>query len=167
MLLKRPVPKYAVSLTITQTNGTGTWTESELWAAEMILSSVEKYRIDKIYVAIPSATAEQKRDILNICKETGCEIKSLLGMYQLVSGEITVSNLKKVAIEELLGRDQIKVDLSEITGYLTNKVVLVTGGSSIGSELVRQVAAASPRQLIIFDVYENNAYDIQQEIKKA
>ena len=133
-----------------------------------ILSCAEKYRIDKIYVAIPSATAEQKRDILNICKETGCEIKSLPGMYQLVNGEITVSNLKRVVIEDLLGRDQIKVDLSEITGYLTNKVVLVTGGGgSIGSELVRQVAAAAPRQLIIFDVYENNAYDIQQEIKKA
>ena len=132
-----------------------------------ILSSVRKFRIDKIYVAIPSATAEQKRDILNICKETDCEIRSLPGMYQLVSGEITVSKLKKVAIEDLLGRDQIRVDLTEITGYLTDKVVLVTGGGgSIGSELVRQVAAAGPRQLIIFDVYENNAYDIQQEIRK-
>ncbi len=132
-----------------------------------ILSSVRKFRIDKIYVAIPSATAEQKRDILNICKETDCEIRSLPGMYQLVSGEITVSKLKKVAIEDLLGRDQIRVDLTEITGYLTDKVVLVTGGGgSIGSELVRQVAAAGPRRLIIFDVYENNAYDIQQEIRK-
>ena len=133
-----------------------------------ILSSAEKYHIDKIYVAIPSATAEQKRDILNICKETGCEIKFLPGLYQLVSGEITVNMLKKVAIEDLLGREQIKVDLSEITGYLNDKVVLVTGGGgSIGSELVRQVAAAAPRQLIIFDVYENNAYDIQQEMKKS
>ena len=132
-----------------------------------ILSSARKFRIDKIYVAIPSATAEQKRDILNICKETDCEIRSLPGMYQLVSGELTVNKLKKVAIEDLLGRDQIKVDLTEITGYLTNKVVLVTGGGgSIGSELVRQVAAAGPRRLIIFDVYENNAYDIQQEIRK-
>ena len=132
-----------------------------------ILANVEKYKIDKIYLAIPSATAEQKRDILNICKETECELKSLPGMYQLVNGEVTVSAMKKVAIEDLLGRDQIKVDLSEITGYIRNKVVLVTGGGgSIGSELVRQVAAAGPKQLIIFDVYENNAYDIQQEMKK-
>ena len=132
-----------------------------------ILANVEKYHIDKIYLAIPSATAEQKRDILNICKETDCELKSLPGMYQLVNGEVTVSAMKKVAIEDLLGRDQIKVALSEITGYIKNKVVLVTGGGgSIGSELVRQVAAADPKQLIIFDVYENNAYDIQQEIRK-
>lgn len=132
-----------------------------------ILSNVEKYHIDKIYLAIPSATAEQKRDILNICKETDCELKSLPGMYQLVNGEVTVSAMRKVAIEDLLGRDQIKVALSEITGYIKNKVVLVTGGGgSIGSELVRQVAAAGPKQLIVFDVYENNAYDIQQEIRK-
>lgn len=132
-----------------------------------ILVNVEKYHIDKIYLAIPSATAGQKRDILNICKETDCELKSLPGMYQLVNGEVTVSAMKKVAIEDLLGRDQIKVALSEITGYIKNKVVLVTGGGgSIGSELVRQVAAADPKQLIIFDVYENNAYDIQQEIRK-
>lgn len=132
-----------------------------------ILANVEKYKIDKIYLAIPSATAEQKRDILNICKETDCELKSLPGMYQLVNGEVTVNAMKKVAIEDLLGRDQIKVDLSEITGYIRNKVVLVTGGGgSIGSELVRQVAAAGPKRLIIFDVYENNAYDIQQEMKK-
>lgn len=132
-----------------------------------ILANVEKYHIDKIYLAIPSATVGQKRDILNICKETDCELKSLPGMYQLVNGEVTVSAMKKVAIEDLLGRDQIKVALSEITGYIKNKVVLVIGGGgSIGSELVRQVAAADPKQLIIFDVYENNAYDIQQEIRK-
>lgn len=118
-------------------------------------------------MAIPSARAEDKREILNICKETGCEIKTLPGIYQLVNGEVTVSSLKKVAIEDLLGRDQIKVELSEITGYLSGKEVLITGGGgSIGSELVRQVAEAGPSQLIIFDVYENNAYDIQQEIKR-
>ena len=132
-----------------------------------ILSNALKYEIDKIYVAIPSAMAEDRREILNICQETGCEVKSLPGMYQLVSGEVSVSSLKKVAIEDLLGREQIKVDLSEITGYIGGKVVLITGGGgSIGSELVRQVAAANPSQLIIFDVYENNAYDIQQEIKR-
>ena len=133
-----------------------------------ILSSAVKYKIDKIYVAIPSAAAHDKREILNICKETGCEVRTLPGMYQLINGDISVNKLKKVAIEDLLGRDQIKVELSEITGYLVGKVVLVTGGGgSIGSELVRQVAAAGPSRLIIFDVYENNAYDIQQEIRKT
>ena len=132
-----------------------------------ILSSVEKFRIDKIYVAIPSATPQQIRDILNICKETGCELKNLPGMFQFVTGEITASKMKTVAVEDLLGRDPIKVDLTEISGYLTGKVVLVTGGGgSIGSELVRQIARSLPKQLIVFDIYENNAYEIQQEMKK-
>ena len=131
-----------------------------------ILHCVEKYKINKIYLAIPSASTGQKRDILNICKETNCELKSLPGMYQLVNGEVTVKAMRDVAIEDLLGRDQVKVDLDQITGYLFDKVVLITGGGgSIGSELARQVAAASPRQLIIFDIYENNAYEIQQELK--
>ena len=134
---------------------------------EDILANVDKYHIDKIYVAIPSATPQQIRDILDICKETGCELKNLPGMYQFVTGEITASKMKKVAVEDLLGRDPIKVDLTEISGYLTGKVVLVTGGGgSIGSELVRQIARSHPKQLIIFDIYENNAYEIQQEIKK-
>ena len=134
---------------------------------EDILSSAEKYRIDKIYVAIPSASSVDRREILQICKETNCEVKILPGMYQLINGDITVNAMKKVAIEDLLGREQIRVDLSEITGYLAGKVVLVTGGGgSIGSELVRQVAAVGPARLIIFDVYENNAYEIQQEIKR-
>lgn len=134
---------------------------------EDILANVDKYHIDKIYVAIPSATPQQIRDILDICKETGCELKNLPGMYQFVTGEITASKMKKVAVEDLLGRAPIKVDLTEISGYLTGKVVLVTGGGgSIGSELVRQIARSLPKQLIIFDIYENNAYEIQQEIKK-
>lgn len=132
-----------------------------------ILACVEKYKIDKIYLAIPSASAKQKRDILNICKETDCELKSLPGLYQLVNGEVSVKAMRDVAIEDLLGREQVKVDLEQITGYLAGKVVLITGGGgSIGSELARQVAAASPRQLIIFDVYENSAYEIQQELKR-
>lgn len=132
-----------------------------------ILVNVEKYRIDKIYVAIPSATPQQIRDILNICKESGCELKNLPGMFQFVTGEITASKMKKVAVEDLLGRDPIKVELTEISGYITGKVVLVTGGGgSIGSELVRQIARSLPKQLIIFDIYENNAYEIQQEMKK-
>ena len=134
---------------------------------ESILEGVEKYRIDKIFVAIPSATAIQKRDILNICKETGCELKNLPGMYQFVTGEITASAMKEVAVEDLLGRETIQVDMEEIFHYLSDKTILVTGGGgSIGSELCRQIASHDPKQLIIFDVYENNAYEIEQELKK-
>ncbi|MCI9100484.1 MAG: polysaccharide biosynthesis protein [Lachnospiraceae bacterium] len=132
-----------------------------------ILENVKKYHIKKIFVAIPSATAEQKRDILNICKETGCELKSLPGMYQIVNGDLTVSSMKDVAVEDLLGREPIVVNAEEIFQYVKNKTILVTGGGgSIGSELCRQIAGHNPKQLIIFDVYENNAYDIQQELKK-
>ena len=133
---------------------------------DCILVSVEKYQIDKIYLAIPSATAEQRRDILEICKETDCELKNLPGMYQFMRGEITVSKMKKVSVEDLLGREPIKADMKEVFDFINDKVVLVTGGGgSIGSELCRQIAAHSPRQLIIFDIYENNAYDIQMELR--
>ena len=133
---------------------------------EDILKSVEKYHIEKILIAIPSASAEQKRDILDICKETGCELKILPGIYQLANGEITISDMKKVAIEDLLGREPIKANLEDVFQYLNGKTTLVTGGGgSIGSELCRQIARHNPRQLIIFDVYENNAYEIQQELR--
>jgi FlaA1/EpsC-like NDP-sugar epimerase len=133
-----------------------------------ILSNVEKYDIDKIFVAIPSANASQKRDILNICKETGCELKILPGMYQLVSGEVSVSAMKAVSVEDLLGREPIRVEMDEIFENLHGKVILVTGGGgSIGSELCRQIAGHIPKLLIIFDVYENNAYEIEQELRKA
>ena len=133
---------------------------------DSILESVEKYNIQKIFLAIPSATAEQRRDILDICKETGCEMKNLPGMYQFVTGEITASAMKEVAVEDLLGRDPIKVNMDEIFAQLRGKTILVTGGGgSIGSELCRQVAAHDPGLLIIFDVYENNAYEIEQELK--
>ena len=133
---------------------------------DYILESVEKYQIDKIYLAIPSATAEQRRDILEICKETDCELRNLPGMYQFMRGEITVSTMKKVSVEDLLGREPIKADMKEVFDFINDKVVLVTGGGgSIGSELCRQIAAHSPRQLIIFDIYENNAYDIQMELR--
>lgn len=133
---------------------------------EDILQSVEKYHIEKILIAIPSASAEQKRDILNICKETCCELKILPGMYQLANGEITISDMKEVAIEDLLGREPIKANLEDVFRYLNGKTILVTGGGgSIGSELCRQIARHNPRQLIIFDVYENNAYEIQQELR--
>lgn len=132
-----------------------------------ILLSTEKYKIDQILLAIPSASAEEKRDILNICKETGCEMKILPGIYQLVNGEVSISKMKSVAVEDLLGRDPIKVNMEEIFNALRNKTILVTGGGgSIGSELCRQIAAHGPKRLIIFEVYENNAYDIEQELRR-
>lgn len=132
-----------------------------------ILKSVEKYGIEKIYIAIPSVSAIDKRDILNICKETGCELKNLPGVYQFVTGEVSVKAMKNVAIEDLLGRETIKVDMKQIFEELKGKTILVTGGGgSIGSELCRQIAAHGPERLVIFDVYENNAYDIQNELIK-
>ncbi len=132
-----------------------------------ILANVEKYEIRKIYIAIPTATAENRRDILNICKETNCELKNLPGMYQLASGEVSIKDMKDVAIEDLLGREQVKLDLEPVFEFLHDKTVMVTGGGgSIGSELCRQIAGHSPKRLIIFDIYENNAYDIQNELKK-
>ena len=132
-----------------------------------ILSTVEKYDIDEIYFAIPTASPQIRRDILNICKETKCELKRLPGMYQLANGDISLSKLKPVAVEDLLGRDPIKVNMDEIFQYIKGKTILVTGGGgSIGSELCRQIAAHEPKQLIIFDVYENNAYEIEQELKR-
>lgn len=131
-----------------------------------ILAKAEAFQIEKIFVAIPSASPEDKRDILNICKETGCEIKNLPGVFQLVTG-VSVRDMKDVAVEDLLGRDTIKVNMAEIYEDIQGKTILVTGGGgSIGSELCRQVAAHHPRQLIVFDIYENNAYDIEQELRR-
>lgn len=128
---------------------------------------VEKYQINEIYIAMPSASAKQRKDIIEICRKTECAIKILPGIYQLLNGEVSISKLRKVEIEDLLGRDPIKVNLDEIMGYVSGKIILVTGGGgSIGSELCRQIAAHNPRQLIILDIYENNAYDIQQELKE-
>ena len=132
-----------------------------------ILFAAKKYRVDKIFLTIPSATAEQKRDILTICNETGCELKQLPGLYQFVLDQISVSSMKKVSVEDLLGREPIRTNMDEVYSFVADKVVLVTGGGgSIGSELCRQVAAHQPKQLIIFDVYENNAYTIQLELRK-
>lgn len=134
---------------------------------DTILENAEKYDIDTIMLTMPSASAKDKRDILNICKETHCELKSLPGIYQLANGEVLLSKMKSVAIEDLLGRDEIKVDMAEIFNQLKGKTILVTGGGgSIGSELCRQIAAHEPKQLIIFDVYENNAYEIEQELRR-
>ena len=135
---------------------------------DYILYCAEKYEIDKILFAIPSISAAEKRDIMNICKETDCELKSLPGLYQLYNGEVTVSQMRDVSVEDLLGRDPICINQQEVFDSLTGKVILVTGGGgSIGSELCRQIASHSPKQLIIFDMYENNAYDIQMELQDA
>ena len=134
---------------------------------EDILINAKKYKIDQILFAIPTASAQERREILNICKETDCELKQLPGIYQLANGEVSMSKMRPVAIEDLLGRDTIKVNMEEIFQYLKGKVILVTGGGgSIGSELCRQIAAHEPKQLIIFDIYENNAYDIEQELRR-
>ena len=133
---------------------------------ESIMEAVDKFGIEKIYVAIPSAKPEDKREILRICNETPCELMNLPGMYQLFTGEVSVSKMKPVQIEDLLGRDPIEPDMKEVFEYLTGKVVLITGVGSIGSELARQIASHQPKHLILFDIYENNAYDIQQELKR-
>ena len=124
------------------------------------------YDIDEIIFAIPSASTKDKREILNICKETSCNLKILPGVYQMVDGEINIKDLRNVDVLDLLGRDPVKVDIESIMGYVKDKTVLVTGGGgSIGSELCRQLVSHKPKCLVIFDIYENNAYDIQQEIK--
>ena len=133
---------------------------------DKILESVEKYRINKIILAMPSADRKDIRDILEICKETDCQIQTVPGVYQLGNGEVNVSKLRNVEIEDLLGRDPIEVNLDEILGYIKGKTVLVTGGGgSIGSEICTQLAEHEVGHLIIFDIYENNAYDIQQKLR--
>ncbi len=135
---------------------------------EMIISAAEKYGIEEIILAIPSASRRQKLDILEICHATGCKLRSLPGLYQLANGEVSIQKVKEVDIEDLLGRDIVKIDLDEVAGYIKGKTVLVTGGGgSIGSELCRQAATQSPERLIIFDIYENNAYDLQMELKRT
>ena len=132
---------------------------------EDIPEAAKKYRIDKIIYAIPDSSGQTRKEILHICSKTGCEVQVVPGIYQLMNGEVSVSKLRKVDIQDLLGRDPINVNIDEICGYIKDKVVMVTGGGgSIGSELCRQIAKSSPKTLIIFDIYENNAYDIQQEL---
>ena len=131
-----------------------------------ILLNVKKYSVNRIFLAIPSASAANKRDILDICSQTDCELKQLPGMYQLMSGQVTVAAMKDVSVEDLLGREPVQADMREVFSFIHGKRVLVTGGGgSIGSELCRQIAAHDPEELIIFDIYENNAYEIQLELK--
>ena len=137
-----------------------------LGGRECIIEVTEKYDVDEIILAIPSASARTTRQILEICNQTTCKLKILPGMYQLITEDVSVSKLRDVSIEDLLGRDPIQVDLESVRGYVEGKCVMVTGGGgSIGSELCRQIARYNPKRLIIFDIYENNAYDIQQELK--
>ena len=134
---------------------------------DKILECADVYSIDEIFIAIPSAPPSIIKELLEICKETECKLRVLPGIYQLVNGEVNVSKLRDVEVEDLLGRDPIKVDIDSILGYVSKKVVLVTGGGgSIGSELCRQIAGHKPKQLIIVDIYENSAYDVQQELMR-
>lgn len=132
-----------------------------------IVYLAEKYNVQEIILAIPSATAKDTRDILRICNKTSCKLKVLPGIYQLITEEVSVSKLREVSIEDLLGRDIIDIDITSVYNHINNQVILVTGGGgSIGSELCRQIARHNPKLLIIFDIYENNAYEIQQELRK-
>ena len=132
---------------------------------DKIMDAVEEYSIDEIIFAIPSANRQVRKELLDICKETGCKLRAIPGTYQLINGDVSIAKLKDVEIEDLLGREPIKTSIEEIMGYVSGKVIMVTGGGgSIGSELCRQIASHNPKQLIIVDIYENNAYDIQQEL---
>ena len=134
---------------------------------ERIIDAVGMYEVEEIILAIPSASAKQRFEILEICKETGCRLRTLPGIYQLVNGEVDIKSIRDVNIEDLLFRDSIKLDNPETLRSYEGKTVLVTGGGgSIGSELCRQIASCRPKKLVIFDIYENNAYDIQQELRR-
>lgn len=133
---------------------------------ECIPDAVDKYEIDEIIIAMPSASKKTVKEIVETCKETGCRLEIVPGIYQLINGEVSVSQLREVDIEDLLGRDPVDINVDEVAGYVKGKTIMVTGGGgSIGSELCRQIAKHEPKRLIIIDIYENNAYEIQQELK--
>ena len=133
---------------------------------EAIPECARRYAVDDIVLAIPTASNRSKRELLTLCQKTGCHIKTLPALYQLANGDVSIQQIRNVQVEDLLGRDSVNVDLSHIDRYVRGKVVLVTGGGgSIGSELCRQLVRYQPKQLIIFDIYENNAYEIQQELQ--
>lgn len=134
---------------------------------DKIVECANMYGIDEIIIAMPSAPRKNIKEITEVCQETNCKLRILPGMYQLVNGEVNVSKIRDVDVEDLLGREPIDIDIESILGYVKGKKILVTGGGgSIGSELCRQIATHYPEQLIIMDIYENNAYDIQQELKR-
>ncbi len=134
---------------------------------EEVEKAVKEYNPTEIVIAIPSLPKSELKRIIMLCNKTGCKVKNIPGSYQLVNGQVSVASIKDVSIADLLGREQVKINTEEVMGYIENKVVLVTGGGgSIGSELCRQIAAHNPKQLIIFDIYENNAYEIEQELKR-
>ena len=134
---------------------------------EMIEGAVERYRIEEIIVAIPSLNGKEKKEILDLCAETGCKLKIVPGLYQLINNEVSASQIRNVEIEDLLGREPVRIDNNSILKYVENEVVLVTGGGgSIGSEICRQIAAHNPKQLVIVDNYENNVYDLQMELQR-
>lgn len=134
---------------------------------ESIVSAAKKYNVEDIILAIPSATRKQKLEILDICNKTGCKLSTLPGIYQLANGEVSIQKIRDVDIEDLLGRDIVRINRTEVAEYIRGKTVLVTGGGgSIGSELCRQAAEMSPKRLIIMDIYENNAYALQMELKR-
>lgn len=134
---------------------------------ERIVEFAEKYNIDEIIIAIPSAKRSEISEITSICKDITCELKILPGVFQLINGDVSVSKLRNVEVEDLLGRDPVEVDVDSILEYVQGKVILVTGGGgSIGSELCRQIASHNPKKLIIFDIYENNAYEIKNELNR-
>lgn len=134
---------------------------------DKILEAANKYNIEDIIFCIPSASTQTRNEILEICSQTGAELKTLPSLDKLINGELTLTQIKSVSIEDLLGRTQVQTDNFAIRGKVEGKVVMVTGGGgSIGSELCRQLAALQPKTLVIFDIYENNAYDIQMELKR-
>jgi len=130
-----------------------------------IYSAAMKMNIDEIIIAMPSASKKVIREVVEECNKTKCKVKILPGIYELIDGKVNISKIRDVKIEDLLGREQVRLDIESISSYLKNKVVLVTGGGgSIGSELCRQIAKYYPRELIILDIYENNAYALQNEL---
>ena len=169
MLESKQVKKKPVCIVDDEVNKIGTYIYGipVVGNCDSITNMVETYNVDEIIFSIPSCTPKERAKILNICKETSCKVQVLPGIYELVNGTISVSKIRDVDIIDLLGREQIKVNLNEILNYIEKQVILVTGGGgSIGSELCRQIATHKPKQLIILDIYENNAYEIEQELKR-
>ena len=138
-----------------------------LGSTDKIDEIVKKYQVDEIILSIANISSSRKKEIIEICKETKCKLKTIPGIYEIIDGKVDIKKIRDVEIEDLLGREPIKVNLNEISEYITDKVILVTGGGgSIGTELCRQIASFNPKHLIILDNYENNAYEIQQELKR-